>query len=110
MIDDGKGGILLFTEKNVLDSNIVDYSYFNHIVRLDADVDAVHALIARSVYQSRLFHVPYSCADPSWLLYHPVLRPLLNDPTTVFRIQGFPKAIERHVAEVLIDEDERKWL
>jgi len=56
--------------------------------------------------QARLFHVPYSCADPSWLLQHPELRPILLDPTTVIRIQGFPKAIERHVAEALIDEDE----
>ena len=90
-VDDNKKqkNLLVFTRQNVVLHAILPTECFKHI--------------------SRIFHLPYTCADLSWMHKNRELQELIAGDA-VFKVQASPKHLERGVAEVLIDDTDEDGL
>jgi 23S rRNA U2552 (ribose-2'-O)-methylase RlmE/FtsJ len=53
-------------------------------------------------YITRSFHIPYCCRDLNWIKYHPFIKELLaNNSSIIFKIQTYPKILSNNILQIL---------
>jgi 23S rRNA U2552 (ribose-2'-O)-methylase RlmE/FtsJ len=79
---------------------VLIYSRFNIVT---------HQLIPPEFYKHfhRMFYLPYSCTDLSWIFHHPQFSALLQQDC-VLKVSASPKSLERNIVEMLLDDYDNK--
>ena len=55
-------------------------------------------------YVHRMFYVPYSCTDMSWIFRNRHFHDLLQQQGCVFKVSASPKTLERAIVELLLSD------